>query len=275
MKKKNNLITRLLTFALTLIVLCICSIMPVYADGPFDAASDNTIIILSNASVMTQETYQAIFDYWDLAYEHNMSMGMRLLAIKASTMNSTTTYVNLYFCAPDSDGYYTALVLAGSGTQKCFLTIVDENATEVSGSCSGYMRSFGSVAISSSNYSSSLDLGYGNNYAYRTTTGIKFGGGVQSGEVWDVAVANYNALTTYISDMTTESPPIINITNIVYDPTFTLDLGSLFSSIMNAPRAIFEGAFGFELFGINIAETLISLIVVVVVIFIITKIRGG
>ena len=271
--KKNNLFNRVFAFTLTLIVLCICTIMPVYADGPFDGASDNTILYIE-PEYITQETMIAIFDYWDYAYEHNMSMGMRLLAIKPITSGSNTT-LQLHFSTPDSNVLWLSCSTAGSGSQKAQFKGIDANLNQSAGFCSGYARLFGSVLINSESTLSTLNLGYGNQYAYRAQDGIYFGGGVPSGECWEIAIANFAALEQYVNEMTniSISPPVINV--IKYDPTFTLDLGDLFSSIMNAPRAIFEGAFGFELFGINIAETLISLIVVAVVIFIIKKIGGG
>lgn len=74
----------------------------------------------------------------------------------------------------------------------------------------------------------------------------------------------------------------VDFLNENFNPIYTgtivvneLDIGSIITSYMQAGRVIFDGWFGFEIFGINVASTLISVLVIAIVIWIAKRLRGG
>ena len=285
--KKNKIVTRLFAFTCTLIILMSCTIVPAFANSDYDDgllapedlpiwnADTGNFIVSVPDDYLNQNTILAIFDYWDYAYTKNMTNGCKLIGCTItkygsgiSSPASNKQAIALYFSPPDKNYAYG---IRNSSN----LNLYDWQSDTATANTIGYVQCFQLVygnyeyyskldGSSISNFCSARMWGYRNidgrvimsdNSTLSTTT-----------EVWPTIISSRQALENYVSGIGGET----TIVKHEYD----LDIGALITSVMNAPRQIFDGIFGFTLFGINIASTLISILVVAIVLWIIKHFRG-
>lgn len=280
----NNikLFKRFGAFALCLVILCCSFCLPSFAassdettyalegfpttNGPWDSNSENVVLTFSNASAATTANFKLLFDYWDLAYQYNMTGGRRLLMVY---MNSSYRFV-LVFSDPSSDSLYS---LVTSGSSNVF-SFYNQNGTQVTSGAAiqDFQMTYGSwtPAYTSAYVTSTLTLSSGNYYAYRDSNAIinyKAVDGTSPPANLDNAnaqlLANYNALSSYIDVLSGDGGG------------YQLDIGSIITAYLGSARTLFDGWFGFELFGINVAATLISILVIAIVVWIWKQLRGG
>lgn len=256
------------------------------ADGeaPFnDFTVSNSEYYVFADEYLTIETVEAIFAYYDLLYSYNMTNGMRLVYLEFRTA-SNQKYLDMYFVSGSGYGatsneedvfvssYYFS---RSSGTPDglCYLS-------DLSGPTSVKIQKVrmlpaGNV-VAQSAFNSGTGIGISSdNFAYRSADGIfvsssavsKYNILGKNGSVDPVVVSNMTKLTDYISTLGGGGN-----TEIVINES--LDIGSIITAYMTSYMSIFDGFFGFTIFGINIASTLISILVIGIVYFVVKLLSG-
>lgn len=301
MQKKKSNVLRVFLCSLTVVLLLAFSVVPCFAYNPdtgdpsnvplwMGEPYSNRLDIREFGTAYNNDTYFAglAFEYFDLLFRWGY-LPARVVAIG---VNLSTGVVEVFHGAGPTDVTVTAT--ASDSSTSCTLNFAFGDTSRAGKLLTSYVIYGGGVSstlnvvniigdTATVNRSNGVACYYYRNLLSNGSTGsIRVLAAENSGYV-DAPSGGASGndcfgvlRTAFLTFLNNNLNGDIIVEEVVEEVIVSeeIDVGALLTSYMQAGRILFDGWFGFEIFGINVASTLISILIIGIVIWIYRHLKG-